>query len=477
MDDGRRLSDSRAETPSEPPAVANEALSWRRVWTKLVVPGGLLLLLYFGSFLALEELWLREAAPGSVRLLHAVRGAAAAVVFGAYTFVGVRRLRADGDAALARDLASADRAFRARTQELEQAQAFTELLFDSLRERILVLDSGGVVVKANRAAVLGAQGRPLVGERCVGVFAACAEHGGCPLSPTPTLREQLATSKAFVRGDVEGRLWEIERVPVPPIEGRRGLWLEVARDITQQKSLEAQVIHQEKMAGLGLLTAGFAHDLGNPLASLSSELELLRGEADRGEVERSLAVVRGHVGRIDRTLREMVDFARRRRDALSVVSVANVVADTSRLVRHDPRWRHIDLVVDLTTDLPGVLVIEDHLVLVLLNVMLNAADAMPRGGTLRVSARAQASRVVIALTDDGIGMSGDVLDQALLPLFTTKAGTNGTGLGLSVSNDVIRAAGGTLRLESEPGRGTTVEIELPAASDRLDELANGEPSS
>jgi signal transduction histidine kinase len=272
-------------------------------------------------------------------------------------------------------------------------------------------------------------------------------------------------------------LWEIERVPVPAIEGRRGLWLEVARDITQQKSLEAQVIHQEKMAGLGLLTAGFAHDLGNPLASLSSELELLEGETDRGEVERSLAVVRGHVGRIDRTLREMVDFARRRRDALSVVGVANVVADTSRLVRHDPRWRHIDLAVDLPADLPGVLVIEDHLVLVLLNLMLNAADAMPRGGALRVSARSDGARVVIALDDDGIGMSADVLGQALLPLFTTKAGTSGTGLGLSVSNDVIRAAGGTLRLQSEPGRGTTVEIELPAASDRLDEPASGEPSS
>jgi signal transduction histidine kinase len=442
-----------------------------------VAPGGVLLLLYFASFLALEERWLRDAAPSSLRLLHVGRGAAAAVVFGVYTFVGVRRLRADWDAAMIRDLTAAERAFRARTQELEQAQAFTELLFDSLRERILVLDNGGVVVKANRVALLAAEGKPLVGERCRRVFTACHEHGGCPSLPQPPAGAPSDMSTTFVRGDAEGRLWEIERVPVPAIEGRRGLWLEVARDITQQKSLEAQVIHQEKMAGLGLLTAGFAHDLGNPLASLSSELELLEGETDRGEVERSLAVVRGHVGRIDRTLREMVDFARRRRDALSVVGVANVVADTSRLVRHDPRWRHIDLAVDLPADLPGVLVIEDHLVLVLLNLMLNAADAMPRGGALRVSARSDGARVVIALDDDGIGMSADVLGQALLPLFTTKAGTSGTGLGLSVSNDVIRAAGGTLRLQSEPGRGTTVEIELPAASDRLDEPASGEPSS
>lgn len=463
---------ARRPPPAEQPT-AEDPVSWPRVWASLAVPGAALLLLYFGSFLALEELWLRDASPATLRALHVARGSAAAVVFGMYAFFGVRRLRARSDAATARNFAVLERAFHARTHELQHAQAFTELLFDSLHERILVLDSGGVVVKANRVAVLAAGGRPLVGERCAEVLTACAEQGGCPAAGVGCELQLGETIPAFVRADSDGRLWEIDRVAVPAIEGRRHLWLEVARDVTRQKSLEAQLVHQEKMAGLGVLTAGFAHDLGNPLASLSSELELLEGETDRVQIESSLAVVRDHVGRINRTLREMVDFARRRRDALAAVSVADVLTDTTRLVRHDPRWRHLELSVSLPVDLPPVLIVEDHLVLVFLNLMLNAADAMPapRGGHLRVTAEARGARLFVRFRDDGIGMSNAVRDQAMLPLFTTKGASGGTGLGLSVSHDVVRAAGGSIRIESEPEGGTTVEVELPAAGEPTDDSA------
>jgi signal transduction histidine kinase len=237
--------------------------------------------------------------------------------------------------------------------------------------------------------------------------------------------------------------------------------LEEARAVAEL--LEAQVRHQEKMAGLGVLAAGFAHDLGNPLASLSTELELLEGEEDAARLRESLDVLRRHVARMSRMLREMVDFARRRREEVTDVSIASAVADSARLVLHDPRWRRVKLTVDLPTDLPAVRMVEDHLVLVLVNLMINAGDAMPNGGTLDVSARVREGQVVLRVRDTGHGMTPDVLTKVKAPLFTTKPSGRGTGLGLAVCDNIVRALGGSIDIASTPGAGTEVAIRLPAA--------------
>jgi signal transduction histidine kinase len=224
---------------------------------------------------------------------------------------------------------------------------------------------------------------------------------------------------------------------------------------------EAEARHQEKMASLGLFAGGIAHDLGNPLASLSSELELLEGEDDLARVRESLDVLRRHVARISRTLREMVEFARRRRDQVADVSIAAAVDDSARLVRHHPRWRQIALVREIPADLPAIRMVEDHLVMVLVNLMINAADAMPEGGALTVTARAIDGSVELAVRDTGVGMTAEVREKAMTPLFTTKGDRRGSGLGLSVCRSVIKEVGGDIRLESAPGEGTRVVISLP----------------
>ncbi len=226
-------------------------------------------------------------------------------------------------------------------------------------------------------------------------------------------------------------------------------------------ALEAQLRHQEKMASLGELAAGFAHDLGNPLASLSTELELLEDEQDIARFRESLGVLRRQVSRMSRTLREMVDFARRRREEETDVSIALAVEDSARLLCHDPRWKRVALSVEIPADIPSIRMVDDHLVLVLVNLMLNAADAMPAGGSLSVRALRRGDDVEIRLLDTGVGMTPEVLSRAMTPLFSTKAPGRGTGLGLSISGSIVRAAGGTLRLQSTEGVGTEVTITLP----------------
>lgn len=432
------------------------APSWTLLWLRTVISGTALLLVIFGGYELIERAWVAEAYPGALYYLHIARGMGAAILIGTWSFYVAMRTRRYYDRVLTANITGLERLVTERTTELERSQEFTEHLFDSLRDRVIVTDRAGRVVKANRVAREAAPAE-LSGRVCADVFRECA--GNCQAQAVLSGR---CASQHGIRRDLEGgRVWAIDTYPVPDASGEPELVLEVGRDVTDEKRLEAQLRHQEKMASLGVLAAGIAHDIGNPLASLSSELEMVETEDDAEAVQDSLGVLRTHVDRISRTLREMVDFARRRGEETSDVSVTNAVDDCLRLVRHDQRMRNVTLVTDVPHDLPPVHMVEDHLVMVLVNLVLNALDAMPDGGTLSVRASLEGDDVVIGIRDDGVGMSRDVLEHVFEPCFTTKAGRGGTGLGMTVSDSVIRAVGGRMTLESQPGQGTTVTLKMP----------------
>ncbi len=232
--------------------------------------------------------------------------------------------------------------------------------------------------------------------------------------------------------------------------------------VEERRLLQSQLAHQEKMAAFGLFAAGVAHEIGNPLAAISSELELLLGEQDLATVHTSLGQIRVQVGRISRILRELVDFARRRRDTEADLSLNSVVDDTLRLIRPDPRMRSVVLSTDLDPDIPPVRLVEDRLVQVLLNLVLNALDAMPSGGKLSIRTRPLDGAVLLEVSDTGVGMSEEVHARAFEPLFTTKPQGKGTGLGLAICSDFVGAMGGRIEVESRPGEGATFRVTLPA---------------
>lgn len=408
------------------------------------------MVLLFGFYEIAERAWLPNASRDTIWVLHLARGVAASLITGTFAFMMVMKTR---------------RYYERVTQwhiddlnaEVERTRTLTEHLFDSLRDRVVVTDLTGRVVRANKVAREAAGGHELEGHVCSGVFTEC--RAGCVARD---ILEAQAPSGHGVRHDARtGRVWALDAYSIPDLLGKPRLVLEVGRDVTEEKKLEAHMRHREKMASLGMLAAGIAHDIGNPLASLSSELELLEGETDISAFKSSNVVLRTHVQRIGRTLREFVDFARRRGEDQIDVCVATAVADSLRLVQHDPRMRAVSLISDVPCDLRSVKMVEDHLVMVLVNLLLNALDALAAGGTLEVRAAVSGDRVVIAVRDTGDGMPPEVLARALEPLFTTKGDRGGTGLGLAVSDSVVRAVGGELTIASAIGQGTTVTISLP----------------
>lgn len=396
---------------------------WAELWLRTALRGALLVVLLFGVYELLERTWLAEADVVVLHKLHLARGLTSSVVLATWAFLQVRSARLERDKELEANVALLDARVKERTRELEDARAFTELLFDSMRERIVVRDEAGRLVKQNKAA-------------------------RAPLQ--------------------EGRVWEVETVELPASTPGAGLSIEVQRDVTETRELEAQFRHQEKMASLGLVAAGIAHDLGNPLASLSTELELLEEEREASVLRESLGVLGKHVARMTRTLRGIVDFARRRGEDVTDVVLADAVDDSVRLVCHDPRWARVHLETRLAPDLPAVTMVEDQLVLVLVNLLLNAVDAISERGTIRISGERGEGNVTLRVEDDGAGMPAEVLGRATSPLFTTKGDRHGTGLGLSVCERVVRAAGGELKLASTPGRGTVVSVVLPVRKERRD---------
>lgn len=444
----------------EAPTPASFKRAWITAWARTAIAGSLLLIAIFVGYELLERAYLLERFPAErIHALHILRGVGASVLLGTWSVYNVWRVRREYDEAYTLAYRELEEAMLARTRELSRTQAFTESLFDALRDRLVVLDGRGRVVKANRVAIEeGFGGEDPRGMHCAQLGRAC--DAGCVARIAANTRQHVVGQ--VVRTDARtGRIFSIDAYPVPDPDGGQPLIIEVARDITRSKNLEAQLRYQEKLAALGTLAAGIAHDIGNPLASMSSELEMLEGETDQDRLRSSLSVLQSQVQRIARIVREMQDFARRRGEDAAPVSIALAIEDALRLVRHDPRARRVQIHVEVEPSLPELTGVEDHLVMVLVNLLLNALDAMPTGGDLSVRAARRGHRVALDVVDTGVGMAEEVRRRAFEPLFTTKAHGHGTGLGLSVSADIVRSMGGTIELDSAPGAGTTVRLTLP----------------
>ncbi|HFD79643.1 MAG TPA: GHKL domain-containing protein [Gammaproteobacteria bacterium] len=377
-----------------------------------------------------------------------------------------RRMRAY-QVALAASHAGLEDVVANRTRALRDSQALLETLFDSFRERTLVVDADNRIVRANRQASGDFEGT-LGGRRLEDVYPDCAakderrtERGLIQ----HTFREKKPQRNRIMRGGADcDRVLSVDTYPVFSADGEVELVIEVVRDVTDIKYLELQHQHHDKMAALGLLAAGMAHNLGNPLASLSSELQLLKEETRLDRIRPSLEVLDREVRRMAESIHDIMGFARKRSDEGRRVSVEQTVNDTLRLLRHDPRAKNIRFETRFEPALPAIRFNENDLVLVLTNVLVNALDAIPSAGTIRVEAsRGSDGDVRLVVIDDGQGMSPDVLEQATRPLFTTKGEASGTGLGLAIVDNIVRSSHGALHVDSAPGSGTTVTLSLPIA--------------
>ena len=376
---------------------------------------------------------------------------------------------AEGLAVYFRDVS---RDIRANRRLREQAE-----LLDRAQDAILVLDREGTIIFWNAGAeriygwerdeVLGRSFRSLLHdafEAVDGALTGVAAAGEW----TGELEQRRRDGSSIA---VEGR-WSLVRNE----EGDPHRILAIHTDVTERKRLLAQFLRAQRMESIGTLAGGIAHDLNNVLAPILLSIEMLKMEAEDPDTLETLTTIETSARRGADMVQQVLGFARGFDRKERVVDIRRVVSDLERVIR-DTFPKSIDIQVECPEGLWLVLADPTQLHQVLMNLAVNARDALPHGGRLRIAMAnvvldehyatmsGEASpgpHVRISVVDSGMGMSKEVMERIFDPFFTTKEVGKGTGLGLSTVAAIIKAHGGFVNVYSEPGNGTTFRLYFPA---------------
>jgi Na+/proline symporter/signal transduction histidine kinase len=234
----------------------------------------------------------------------------------------------------------------------------------------------------------------------------------------------------------------------------------ILQDVTEKKKIEEELFQASRHASVGRLAAGVSHEIGNPLASISSLVQELVAEEQTAFGRDSLDTISLHIARIVRIVRNLGDFARINPRKKGQTSLAETLESTLALVRFDKNFKAIRIQADFQP-VPRLHIDPDQMQQVFLNLVLNARDAMPEGGDLKISLRRAGDWVEVVFSDTGEGVESSIRDKVFDPFFTTKGPTRGTGLGLGVSYGIIKDHGGTIEMSSSGGQGASFVIRLP----------------
>jgi signal transduction histidine kinase len=227
------------------------------------------------------------------------------------------------------------------------------------------------------------------------------------------------------------------------------------------------LLRSEKLATVGRLAAGLAHEVGNPLGAISGYVELARARLPREhdpELADSLSRIAAAAARIDRTVRDLLDFARPAEVAVVPLRLEAAVDASLRLARVQSRFKGVEVELALAPGLPRVLADEHRLAQVLLNLLLNAGDAMGGAGRVRIAAAAGDGRVTLSLADDGPGIRAEDLPRVFDPFFTTKDPGSGTGLGLAICHRLMESFGGEISASNGAAGGAVFRLVFRAAA-------------
>jgi signal transduction histidine kinase len=242
------------------------------------------------------------------------------------------------------------------------------------------------------------------------------------------------------------------------------LYQDLQDQMTALRRTQQQLVQSAKLAAIGELAAGVAHELNNPLTVILGHAQMLQAKADAGSpLAEKLGKIESEALRASKITRGLLDFSRRREPKHDPVSVNDLVPRALELIHSKLRGRNVAVQTRLEARTAEILGDADQLTQVLINLTGNAIDAMGAGGALTVATADDGDALELAVSDTGTGMDAEQVSRIFEPFYTTKPEGKGTGLGLSVTLGILKSHGGTIAVESAPGRGTTMRVRLPHA--------------
>ena len=360
----------------------------------------------------------------------------------------------------------------AKASQYERLQEFSENILESINVGLLAVDLDDRVEAANTPLKLISPIRLQGGCRDIQ-----EDLRGKKLSEV--LPEDLAEQLDHLRDD--GGIHNIYRyrvengngeervlnIAVAPLLSKNCDWigrLIIFDDVTDHVGLEAQLAQAEKLSSVGLMAAGVAHEVNTPLTVISTQAQMLAKQLTPGDKSfKSLEKIISQTFRASEIVNSLLNFSRTKGSAFAPVEINKIISETMLLLDHQFKSARIQVESDLGASVPVISGNSDKLQQVFLNMFLNAKDAMPEGGRLRVATWAENSHIEIEISDTGIGIPAEQLHRIYDPFFTTKGSGRGTGLGLSVSYGIIHEHAGKIHVESLPGLGTRFRLEFPTS--------------
>lgn len=356
--------------------------------------------------------------------------------------------------------------YRVSQRTLGDIKAFTALLVAKLPVGIIATDQDGRITTWNNAATemtdvsekdaLGKLPEEILPEDFAG-FCTQLEEAGNGGKNTHGREKELT-----VTVDGKKQFLFCHSMAVRDNKGEYKGQVLLLSDLTELKGLEKEMRENERLAAVGRMAAGVAHEVRNPLSSIKGLALLLKGKFEAGSRESETAgLLIQEVERMNRTISELLSFARPASLNLKKVSLGEILDENLRLIASDTQGNNIHTSLRVEKDLRPVTADRDRLNQVFINLMLNAVQAMEKGGELVVTAKNndREKAVVVTVQDTGCGIEPENMPQLFYPYFTTKPG--GTGIGLAISQKIISDHKGSIRIDSAPGQGTTVTVELP----------------
>lgn len=356
---------------------------------------------------------------------------------------------------------------RAREVAAQSEQRYSRLV-ESAFDAIFTVDHEGRITSANRS-LEHACGKPreaLLGMPAVDLVDPRDRPTALQVFDEAMTGQPQRAQLRYVDGTGETRACSVTLTPLSEGETITGL-ICIVRDVTDEARITEQLVQQEKLAAVGELVSGVAHELNNPLASVMAFAQLLLNEREgAGEKtnREALEAIHHEAKRAAKIVANLLTFARQHQPERAPTDLNRVVGDTLDLRRYSLRNAQVNLIVRLDPSMPPTMADGFQLQQVVLNLLANAEQALASWmgeRTVIVATRSEGDRLTISVSDTGPGISPEHLSRVFNPFFTTKPVGQGTGLGLSISDGIVREHGGRIRVESKPGRGATFAIELP----------------
>jgi len=374
-----------------------------------------------------------------------------------------------GSGAIAIENAILYQSVEKKAAELEALKEFNENLLESLNAGILAINLRQRIISWNRKLeeLCQIQRSRAIGKKLYQVLPADFLHSIRSLTGSESWDSpQLFNLYKLTLVNKKGRKSIVNLSISPLFTNEHHFYgkIVIFDDITDRVRLEDQLIQAEKLASLGFLAAGIAHEVNTPLTGISSYTQMLMKEVDDDDDPKAeiLRKMEQQTFRASQIVNNLLNFARQSRGHYTELAINQVITDTLSLFDYQLRNSGIRLKLDLADTLPPVRGDKGKLQQLFLNLLKNATDSMPQGGELGISSILENDSIVVSLRDTGVGIDKKLLPKIYDPFFTTKEGGQGTGLGLSVSYGIIQEHSGSISVKSSLGKGTDFIIKLPA---------------